>query len=205
MLKSHANRLSFVKDWFILRYKVKLLPVIVVQVILFGCGGELSQQDYVRWVRSYENGLHVEKEVGAFTFDLQYQPAEYTELINGGNGIKNNQSDSMQYYTLRIRLARSNDDIINYQVQNNTEKQQRLYYFSYLFQNYIYIEDSGVRYPCTLFHFEQSDLGGARTFVLGFPQSKGEEPCLVVDSPLFGALPVKVKIHRHDIPTVKLL
>lgn len=205
MLKSQASRLSLFKGWFIHRYKVKFLSLIVILVVLFGCGRELSQQEYVRWVRSYDNGLHIQKEVGAFALDLQYQPSEYMKLINEKNGIRNGQSDSIQYYVLRIRLSRSNDDIINYQVQNNAEKQQRLYYFSYLFQNYIYIEDSGVRYPCTLFHFEQSDLEGARTFVLGFPQSKGEEPCLVVDSPLFGSLPVKVKIHRHDIPTVKLL
>jgi hypothetical protein len=172
---------------------------------LYGCGKELSQQDYIQWVRNYDNGLHVQKEVGDFVFDLQYQPSEYLKLINQSNGVKNNQSDSMQYYVLRIGLVQSNSDIINYQIQSISEKQQRLYYFSYLFQNNIYIEDGGVRHSCTLFHFEQSDLEGARTFVLGFPQSQGGEPTLIVDCPLFGSLPIKVKIDRHDTPTVKLL
>lgn len=205
MLKFRAyRRLYRLKDKIIFWREVKLLSVIISFVVLYGCVNELSKQDYVRWVRNYDNGLHVQKEVGVFSFDIQYQPSDYLKLVNQGNSVESNQSDSMQYYVLRIGLAHSKDDIINYQVQSISEKQQRLYYFSYLFQNSIYLEDGGVKHSCALFHFEQSDLEGARTFVLGFPQSQGGEPCLIIDSPIFGSLPVKIKIYRHDIPTVKL-
>jgi hypothetical protein len=178
--------------------------IIIILFALAGCSSQLSQEDYVRWVRSYDNGLHVKKAVDVFIFDLQYQPSSYLQLVNRGNSVDSNPSDSMQYYVLRIGLVQGSNDIINYQVQNTIEKQQRLYYFSYLFQNSIYLEDNGVKFPCSLFHFEQSDMDGARTFVLGFPKSNGEEPSLIVDSPMFGSLPVKIKIYRHDIPTVKL-
>jgi hypothetical protein len=172
--------------------------------VLNGCSNQLGQEEYIHWVRSYDNGLHVQKEVDIYKFDLQYQPLSYLQLLNRGNSVDSSPSDSMQYYVLRIGMVKDGHDIITYQVQNAVEKQQRLYYFSYLFQNSIYLEDNGVKFPCSLFHFEQSDMDRARTFVLGFPKSNGEEPSLVVDCPMFGSLPVKIKIHRHDIPTVKL-
>lgn len=205
MLKIQSfRRLYLFRDKIVFRIVCKVSFAIVLIAVLCSCANELSEQDYVYWVRNYDNGLHVQKEVGAFAFDLQYQPSDYLKLINQSNGVENNQSDSMQYYVLRIGLAQSNEDIINHQVHNISEKQHRLYYFSYLFQNSIYLNDNGVKLPCSLFHFEQSDMDGARTFVLGFPKSNGEEPSLIVDSPMFGSLPVKIKIYRHDIPTVKL-
>lgn len=184
--------------------RTKLLSIISLLFVLNSCSNQLSSEDYIRWVRDYDNGLHVKKDVDVFTFDLQYQPISYLKLINRSNSVDSSPSDSMQYYILKIGLVQGDNDIINYQVQNTVEKQQRLYYLSYLFQNSIYLEDNGVKFPCSLFHFEQSDMDGARTFVLGFPKSNGEEPSLIVDSPMFGSLPVKIKIYRHDIPTVKL-
>jgi hypothetical protein len=185
-------------------YAVMNLLVVSLWLMAFGCTNTLSSQDYIRWVRDYDNGLHVRKEANVFVFDVQYQPIEYLKLSSQNNSIVSEQSDSLQYYILRIGMKQGDDDIISYQVQNMSEKQQRLYYYSYLFQNNIYLEDNEVKLPCVLFHFEQSDLESARTFVLGFPKSFSDEPSLVIDSRFFGSLPIKIKIDRHNIPTVRL-
>jgi hypothetical protein len=162
----------------------------------------------VNWVNDYTNGLHVKKTFSDFVFDLQYQPAEYIALM--GNQPSVSIDDNLEYYTLKISLTDPLSDFIDYNVQNGSEKQKKLYYFSYLFQNDISLEEGGVSMPCVLYHFEQSDLKKSRTFVLGFQKASGEvadkkdETRIIIDSPYFNSLPVKIKISKGSIPELKI-
>lgn len=170
------------------------------------CSTALERQEYVRWVEDYANGLHTQKTAAGFVFDLQYLPAAYQSLLNNQSRLTANEEQGMQYYTLKISLEGATGDIISYGVRDMSEKQQRLYYFSYLFQNDLYLEEVGKKRPCVLFHFEQSDLQTSRTFVLGFETSgeTTEGSSLVIDSQQFDSLPIKIKVSKQNIPVLKL-
>lgn len=186
----------------------------VLLCLLFGsisCSNELGQDEYVQWVHDYANGLHVKKEAGDFVFDVQFTPAEYKRLQNNQlKEIDRNQrpeQEEMQYYTLTVSSQDPGADLINYNVQEAGDKQRRLYYFSYLFQEDIYLEENGKRVSCVLYHFEKPvDLKRSSTFVLGFenPNPQPETVKLVIDSEQFSALPIKIKINKDNIPALKL-
>jgi hypothetical protein len=149
--------------------------------------------------------LHVKKESEAFLFDLQFQPEEYLQLIRPENNPGN--KGNMQYYLLNISvLENSAVSIVDYNVRSQEEIQKRNYYFSYLFQNDIELEESGKRHPCILYHFERpADSKNNRTFVLGFDNTlKSEEVRLIINSPYFGSLPVKIEISKENIPSLKV-
>jgi hypothetical protein len=176
-------------------------------VTLSGCHQSLPPNEYKAWLRDPENGLHVTQTSGDFIFDIQFKPEDLMRLERAGTAsAKPGEQSGMQYYTMKIACADPSVDIVKYKVANQAAYQQRLYYFSYLFQNDITLEENGTRYPCVLFHFENTDLSGNRVFTLGFDTSKmlSEESMIVIESPQFGSLPVKIEIEKDNIPTLKI-
>lgn len=183
-------------------------------IFLAGCNSKLDSNQYIKWVRDTENQLHVKTSASNFVFDVQYQPADYILLQRAGGQIDKNryaslreEVQSIQYYTLTISVADEKTDFIDFNVHDLSEKQRKLYYFSYEFQNDIQVMEDGKLLPCVLFHFERPvDLKPARTFVLGFenlnPQSK--ESTLQISSRYLGGEPVKIKIVKENIPTLEL-
>jgi hypothetical protein len=170
---------------------------------------------YVHYVRSYENGLHVRNKVDDFLFDVQYQPDDYVRLMRAGTKENyrktletNNEIQNLQYYVVNISVASNPQlDILDYNAQNLPDKQKRSYYFSYLFQNDIELEEGGKRYPCLLFHFERpADGKNSKTFVVGFDKGDIEstEAKLIINSSYLGSLPVKIKISKENIPSIKV-
>jgi hypothetical protein len=189
-----------------------LISILLGSVHMTACSSRLEPQDYMAWVENYDNGLHIQRPVGPFVFDLQYKPSLYmllqqTPQITPAQLKEVSLETEMQYYTLTLGLADGKGDFLNYQTANYTEQQQKLYYFSYLFQDHIYLEEDGKKLPCLLFHFERSyDLKPSRTFVLGFESpSKGLAPAqVVIESPWLNTGPVKLQIEKKDTPTVQL-
>ncbi len=187
--------------------------VTVALFTLAACSTKLEPREYMAWVESYDHGLHIKQTSGPFVFDLQYKPSAYVLLQQEGlqvSPVKLGQASletEMQHYTLTLGLADGKGDFLDYQAGNYVEQQQKLYYFSYLFQNDIYMEEGGKKQPCLLFHFERSyDLKPSRTFVLGFESpSKGIAPAqIVIHSPWLKTGPVKLLIEKKNTPTVKL-
>jgi len=174
--------------------------------LISSCNPKLESKEFIEWVRDYENGLHVRKTVSDFTLDLQYQPAAYLALVNSDSSFL--QDQKIDRYILKVRPEGVNEDIIQYKAQSSDDIQKRIYYFSYLFQNDIYLLEGGRKIPCVLLHFEPSDLSNDRTFVLGFEKveggSSGGESLFVVDSPFFNALPIKIKVSKDRIPPIKV-
>lgn len=188
------------------------LPIAIL-VMIAGCSRGISRQEYVAWVRSYENGLHVQKQSGEFTFDLQYQPSAYVLLQRNPQLTKEvyaeevKEIEGLQYYILTISLTDKSQDIMTYDVQDEAQVQRKQYYFSYLFQNDIVLEDNGKTLPCVLYHFERSvDLKSGRTFVLAFEtaEAPSEEATLLITGEVFGSLPVKIKVSKANVPSVTL-
>lgn len=181
-----------------------LVILFVGFVYLMSCSSSLERNDYVSWVRDYKNGLHIKSIYNDFVFDLQYQPKAYLDLLRENRPL----NDDLQYYVLNLSIVDPGLDFMEYNVSDVGEKQRRLYYFSYLFQSDIFLEEHGERFPCVLFHFEQSTLNNGKTFVLGFERSGSDgivkESKLIVDSSYFGSLPIKIKVNKDNIPSVKL-
>ncbi len=185
-------------------------PILLLGTIT-SCHGNLDKKEYVAWVRDYENGLHVKKQQIPYYFDLQYQPMPYMMLQRASSSSASEGQDksesAIQYYTLSIGLEDNSMDILRYQITNQAEKQQRLYYFSYQFQNDITLEENGKVFPCVLFHFEsEATVNNARTFVLAFERSPtaSKEATLIINSGTFGPIPVKIRVSKDHIPSLKL-
>lgn len=181
--------------------------------LLSCCTRTLDRNEYVQWVRDYDNGLHVSKRIGEYELDLQYQPAPYVRLQKMGTGsytekrVNEDGAGELQYYLLTVGLHGNNTDFISYGVSDLAEKQRKLYYFSYRFQEDITLEEGDKELPCVLYHFEKPvDLKGSRTILLGFEQqtNKPETATLKIDSDQFGSLPVRIKISKANIPHVAL-
>lgn len=52
-------------------------------LLLWGCNSKLSHEQYVKWIKDYDNKVHAKKMVSDFVFDVQHQPAEYVLLQRG--------------------------------------------------------------------------------------------------------------------------
>ena len=187
---------------------------VLLAAALFGCSRKLDRKAYVAWVRDYQNGLHVNKTEGDFIWDVPYTPAEYVGLQRGASPEKppdeagKNGLNALQYFTVTVSLREAGMDFMNYQQRDAEEKQRRLYYFSYQFQHDVVLEEEGQRLPCVLYHFERYSTSAlnSRTFVLGFenPHPSATEATLVIDSPAFGAVPLKIKVSKKHIPALQL-
>lgn len=185
----------------------KILSLAIsLSTLLSSCDNTLEREEYISWVRDYENGLHVRKAAGDFDFDIQYQPAFYLALLNNDTSYVSNQG--IDHYILKVGVSDEDSDIINYGVKSNEELQRRSYYFSYVFQNDIYVLEGGKKLPCVLYHFEPSDMTNDRTIVIGFEKNEGvgsvDESIVVIESPFFSALPIKIKVSKKRIPAVKV-
>ncbi len=190
-----------------------LFSVLIAAILLAGCSGKLDRKEYISWVRNYDNGLHVQKKSGDFVFDLQYQPDAYVLLQRNPNLTKEGYNDAvkeiegLQYYILTVSVADKSQDIVQYGATSEAELQRKLYYFSYLFQNDIQLNDNGTTLPCVLYHFERSvDVKTGRTFVLAFetPKVPSTEATLNISAEPFGSLPVKIKVSKDNIPMLNL-
>lgn len=182
-------------------------------LLCMGCGNQLDRHDYVKWIRDYDHQLHVKKAHHDYVLDVQYTPADYiwlqrTQDPTGAHyAAEIKEIENLQYYTLTLGVADSTLDFIDYGVADIQEKQRKLYYFSYNFQDDITLEEAGTTLPCVLFHFEKiADLRHTRTFVLGFENQypDSEEARLVISSPQFGSLPFKIKINKKPVPALAL-
>jgi hypothetical protein len=159
-----------------------------------------GDENYVAWVRDYQNGMHVRHQQNDLAFDLQFQPAEYVWMQRNGSFDPNafeaqhTEFDQMQYFILNIYSRDGSQDVIKQRAQGDLQvANELLYYFSYRFQNDISLDHGSVRMPCTLFHYEQH---GTKTFVLGFEKTKDMEgnATLTINSPILDSIPVKIKV-----------
>lgn len=185
---------------------------ILFMLSLAACSGRLEKNDYVKWVRNYENRIHQQKEIGDYILDLQYQPTDYVLLQRTNGEVEKEQMEGLraeieniQYYILTLKIKDKDIDVIKYGANNAKEAQERLYYFSYQFQHDIYLEEDEKRLPCVLFHFERSaDLQAGRTFVLGFENQNAKANTIVIDSKRLADMPIKINISKENIPALNI-
>lgn len=189
---------------------IKLFVVLLCfsfTVFFTSCHSPLSGDDYVKWVRDYDNGLHAKKQEAGYEFDLQYQPPQYIMLQRAGVAPGQGSGTTLQHYVLSISPSGSAADLVSYGVASHNERQQKLYYFSYEFQQDISLEENGKKLPCALFHYQRSNgITNISTFVLAFETSgiESKEATLVISSGHFSALPVRIRISKDNIPSLAI-
>jgi hypothetical protein len=168
----------------------------------------MSKDEYSQWIKDYDNGLHVKTSQGDFVYDVQYVPVEWKNFQTASYSESNTDStDGLQYYLLTIGSNAKGTDLIDFGISSLEEKQRKLYYFSYLFQDDISLADGNALLPCVLYHFEKdAAMRKSRTFVLGFEHSSSvaEEVKLNINSPWLGSAPVSIHISKRNIPHLAL-
>ena len=182
------------------------------------CEQEMLPGELVRYVTAPENGLRQIKNVGAFELDLQYKPMAYVianefrsnELEESKYAKRQKELEGLEYYNLKIKVNKEGENITTFQVHNQDQQQNRLYYLSYELKNDLRMVQGRDTVAPALYHFERTyDVSSHRTFVLAFPKSeeKGDRT-LIVNSQEIGTGPIKIKIKEHAInntPSIKLL
>jgi hypothetical protein len=190
---------------------------LVIFPVLVSCKEkELLPLEYIRWVKDYGNGVHKRKQVGDVIIDLQYKPADFIIVNELKGGVPDevaykqrmDELSSMQYFVLTLDIADTKSDFLKYGVHNEKEYYDKLYYYSFAFQNDIFLMDGEEKLPCKVFHFERSyDLKRSRSFVLGFARDKKNtaDKILMIDSKVLDLGIVKVKLDQKDINSIPQL
>lgn len=186
---------------------MKSFYITLLLVIAASCQSELDERKYVAWIEDPKNELHVVKSSADFVFDLQYQPSEYRSIQLGKKTPYQEvgSKQGTQQYLLKIIGKNLQYDWIK--TGSQQEVQNNLYYFSYQFQEDIYIEENGEVLPCELLHFEQSqNTGSKKVFLLSFESrfSESKTATLVINSEYFGSLPIRMKISKGNLPKLKV-
>lgn len=192
--------------------QILVFGICIFSLGILSCSRELDKREYVQWIQSYENELHQRVSFCDYVLDVQYQPIDYMLLQQTQGNIQRGEIDSLrkdisdlQYYLLTIEVKHGKEDLIKFGAAHDSEVQERLYYYSYQFQNDIHLEEGGHELPCALFHFERSfDLRTSRTFVLGFENRNANESILIVNSIQLGGTPIKIKILKDNIPVLHI-
>ncbi|MEO1438568.1 MAG: hypothetical protein AAFV80_23715 [Bacteroidota bacterium] len=173
------------------------------------------------WVKDEDNGLRKTKVIEDIVFDVQYKPKDFqvanyykkAELSKTEYEAVHEKYEDLHFFDLKISV---NDplqkDITRYQVANNEEWQERLYYLSFPMQHDIKLVEGRDTIPCALYHFERSyDVADHRTFVLAFAKQENQSDhlpkTLIIDSPVFRTGPVKLKFSESalkNLPGLKL-
>jgi hypothetical protein len=164
------------------------------------------------WVENEDNGLRQTRKMDDMAFRLQYKPLDYllqqesVSLSNRAQRIK--ELEGMHYFNLTfLPNELGKGDLLKQAVGSQAEYQQALYYYSYQFNERLWLLQGQDTLPCTLFHFVRDHgLSPTLQFVLGF-ENKGinEDMQLVVHDDVFQHGLIKFSITKkqlHSIPTI---
>jgi hypothetical protein len=181
---------------------------------LSSCGTvELSPSEYVKWVEDEANGLLQKRALADIDFQLQYKPLDYLlEQENVSPELQAKRKEElrgMHYFNLTyLPKEKGKGDLLKQAVSSQSEYQQVLYYFSYQFNQQIFMLQGNDTLTCSLFHFVRDHgLSPTLRFVIGFENRGIEEDMqLVIHDEVFHNGPVKFNIKKqqlHSIPNIK--
>ena len=185
---------------------------------LFSCGkASLLPSEMVAWVNDAENGLLLKKEVPPLKVEVLYKPLSYIianeersdQIDPQQYAHRSKELEGMQYYTLKLSILGEAQNIMDYEVADKMQQQDRISYFSFAMQKDIKLIEAGDTLACQLFHFERSyDLAAHRSFVLAFeqrPEQKTKDKTLVLDLPFFRTGPIKINFKETDLESIPKL
>ena len=180
---------------------MKAIKIFLFASLLISCNQSMDQKDIIRWFNDYDNGVHVKKSHGVYSFDLLYQAPIYLKAMNNLNEDPENH---IAQFRLKIGLNGSDQNVLHFQSKNERERQSLLYYYNYEFQRSLKLIIDDEEYSCELFQFEKAiKKNGELNFTLGFPiPKKLERGKLIIDSPQISTIPINLAVHTQDIPEI---
>lgn len=175
---------------------------------------ELPPRDFVHWVQDESNGLNISKELGSYTFSLQYRPAEYITVIEKKKDIMHRDSlmkrvkelQGLQYYTLTI-TSKEEKEVLQTGISSEEELYERMEYLNSRMQDDLWLIDGNDSLPCRLFHFERSyQLAPYNKVVIAFDNTdlKHDRTLLFNDHAL-GVGPVRFTIKASSLAAIPQL
>lgn len=185
-------------------------------LLLSSCGEQiLAPADYVNWMKDPANRHVKTKTIAPLEVTAQYKTTDFiianekrsNKIEKSVQQARQKELDGMHYWTLQLSINAPNTknegpqawNILNYGIEDKSQEQERLFYFSYAMQKDLKLIEGQDTLPCVLYHFERSyDLSKSRTFVIGFP--KGNDPStdktLLLELPYFNTGPIKINYSK---------
>lgn len=197
---------------YLLAQSYRCCLVLLATLMMVACTTGLTPEAYREWVKSPENGLRVRKEANGILLDWQYQPVDLMLLnrgLRGGEAVTDSLRRDMavvQYYQLTLR-TKDGAEILPRFGTSVEEKQRTQYYFSYLLERDVVLEEQEQKLPCVLYHFDKSGSDNTTlTCLLGFENlfPASESSTVIINSPYISSLPIKFTIFKNNIPSLKL-
>ncbi|MDR1729697.1 MAG: hypothetical protein LBR52_03450 [Prevotellaceae bacterium] len=122
---------------------------------------ELTPAEYVQWVRDERNGLRVNRQEGAYTYEIQYQPVEYLVVLQERSEViaastlkeEAERRGDLLYFTFKMSSEKgkgilSDNDLV---IENKD-----IYLLSGLQQDIMLAEGQDTL-ECVMLHFESSN------------------------------------------------
>lgn len=192
----------------------KLILYVIGCLVLVGCG-PMSPEDYVAWVKAEENGLHKIKETGDYKLDVQFKPSGYMLLQEMDGKVPSDTTfkrytEEMKgeaYFDLKLGPKGSSVDLLRHNVASQMDYQERVYFFSFKFTDFIYLKQGDRKIPCSAYHFERAyNLKNNRSFLLGFSDVNFKEPVtLVIDVDILKTGPTEFEFDLQNMPVLETL
>jgi hypothetical protein len=142
---------------------------------------ELPVESYIEYIKTPVNSLSLIKKMDDFTFTAKYIPQEYMALRELGVDSLNPESfakrvselSELQYFTFSIQNKNYRNELLKYNLGNESEYYSRIEYFSFKMQEDIKLIDGNDTLMCELFHFERTyDIATYITFTMAFKNTK---------------------------------
>ncbi len=182
----------------------------VCLVLWVQCKQVSTPKEYMAWIQDPQNGLLKTVQMGGYTFQLQYEPTQYV-LLKRHKGVlppkemyekEVKELETTRFFTLSVsspagKLTQANDP---------TEYKRKWSYYSFGFQQDLFLEENNQREPCVLYYFDhaQDQVGTSTQFVLGFQNSSGEKQgtTLCIDSDELGIGIFRIHISEQDLQKI---
>jgi len=195
---------------------VRFLGVLLCIGSFYACKPTaLTPKELISWVEDESNGLIRKKELGELLFQVKYQPLDYEiakrnvgKLTDSSYQTTKQELEALQYVNLTIKPAEGKKfDVLRYGTGSQEEDQQKIYYYSFTFQQDIYAEQGGVKLPCTLYHFVRDHgLSPELNFALGFKKNgQGGDVKIVLNDYVFGNGELNFVIKEKDMEAMPAL
>ncbi len=184
-------------------------------LMLYGCSRTaLLPEDFITYVDDPANGLIEEKEIGDFSFSVQYHPPAYEAIRGLGkepitreafNGSLKEQ-ENLQYYVLRIAASDKKSDVLKLGAMNNSEYTSRISYFTNNVMNDIVLVDGNDTLACVMHHWERTyKMTYYTTLMLPFETGakySSNDKRIIFNDKVLGVGKVQVVISQSNINKV---
>lgn len=178
----------------------------------FGCNPQqLAPDDYIRWVESESNGLHLKHSANGVTFRLQYKPHMYILLKQYQRHIPDVQHElqqlaGLQYYDFSVSSS-TGETLLEGGDSDDQKSDSQVEYFTSNIKKNICLVENGDTLPCELSYFERNyGAADGNLLVLGFrensPASGPADRTFIYHDDVFNSGQVKLVLKGNSIASL---